>query len=655
MSNLSRIGQQAGNYVITSVLGRGSMATVYVAEHPRIDRKVAVKVLSPHLTLQPTMAERFEREAQAAARLAHPNIIEIIDFGNLEDGSPYYTMELLKGRELRQVMGDRKSWPAGEILPYLKQICSALEMAHQHQMVHRDLKPENIFVLDGEPPTVKILDFGIAKLLEGGDAALTTTGTLLGSPAFTAPEQAAGTPEAICKQTDVYSLGVILYWMLCGKLPFEGKTSGMLTDQHLKDAPPPLLSINGLVPPDVAALVHRCLEKRPADRPASARDLARQFEDGLRKQNQSAADALEQKLEATSSAAGDGLPDEEMSKSLLAFLGVDEQEPEASPREAAADRGTDAPVKLPARIPAPPPPPGTAPPPEMTPAPPPKVAVPVLPPRVPSPVRSNTSAGPLDLPPPLEAAELLPADGARENTGTGDQPPPVTRPPPARQPPPVAASHTAERSGQTAARPGPRAAAAPASPHSTGILCLEELTAEPAGSGAPPFDAEEPELDDRPTEAALPLLDSALAEMDPGRPTEMDLPLLGDAPGLEDDQRSTEIASPLLDWSSASAPAQTEQQAALLGAAEEMGQAEDSAHSTSVLGLIGDETERCEVLGLSGAARPAQDNAQSTSVLGLIGDETERHEVLGIREETDQEVDDAAETTVVGLIGDRDD
>ncbi len=202
MSNTSIIGQKVGNYEIKSLLGRGGMANVYLAEHPRIGRQVAVKVLAPHLTLQPEMPARFEREARAAARLRHPNIIELIDFGSLDDGSPYYTMELLKGRELRQVGAEKGRWTAWEAQPYLEQICAALQVAHDARIVHRDLKPENIFVLDEEPMRLKILDFGLAKLLEGDDALQTATGTLLGSPSFAAPEQAAGEVDAVCPQSD---------------------------------------------------------------------------------------------------------------------------------------------------------------------------------------------------------------------------------------------------------------------------------------------------------------------------------------------------------------------------------------------------------------------------------------------------------------------
>ncbi len=596
MSKLSLIGQKVGNYVIKSLLGRGGMAKVFLAEHPRIGRQVAVKVLAPHLALQATMAERFEREARAAARLQHPNIIEIIDFGNLDDGVPYYTMELLKGRELRQVVGDKRRWSAWEVLPYLEQICAALHVAHEHQMVHRDLKPENIFVLDGQPLTLKILDFGIAKLLEGGDATLTTSGTLLGSPVFAAPEQAAGDTEAICPQTDIYSLGIILYWMLCGTPPFESKTSGLLIAQHINDTPPPLLTKNPAVPQGVAELVHRCLQKKPGDRPATAREVVKQFEDTLKNLDRDALKVLEDELQASSGEGGDagedGLPDEGLSKSMIAFLGMDEEE--ASTDDAAPGAGGTVPPRLEPRVPEPPAPRKSAPPPPAA-QPAPEEKAPVLLPRVPAAAPSPTpSSRPLDLPPPMEACDL-PQEESRK---TAD---------------PFQAAES----------------------RSTDILSLDELTAEADATREPAGDAEE-EDDDRPTERALPLFSGTQPGLGPEQPTVKELPLLGDVEDEDEDERPTEVALPLL----GDAPA------------GDSG-TEDEAVTTAVLGLIGDDTERSEVLGLAADDEP-EDDAVTTAVLGLIGDDTERSKALGLVEDDEPE-DDAAKTTVLGLIGDEDD
>ena len=615
MGKLSLIGQKIGNYVIKSVIGRGDVAKVYLAEHPHLGRQVAVKVLAPHLALQPTLVARFEREARTAALLQHPNIIEIIDFGRLEDGSPYYTMELLEGRELRHVMRDKRQWSAWEVLPYIKQICAALQEAHEHNMVHRDLKPDNIFVLEGEPLRLKILDFGIAKLLEGDDASLTTTGTLLGNPTFTAPEQAAGATNAICKQTDIYSLGVILYWMLSGAPPFESKITETLIDQHIEVPPTPLLTRCPSVPPDVARLVHRCLEKEPGKRPATARQASRDFEDALRNLDPDAVDTLEDELQAASGAdqeAGDeGPPGGEMSQNLMAFLGIDEEEDTGSAGDAIPDGNTSghqgAP-RLEPRIPAPPSSGGAvALPAPVKPAPPRKAPAPVLPPRIPAPAPGQPPASePLDLPPPMAAPNQPPASEPL------DLPAPMAaqKVEPATNPPAEVPEVHPEQP------PEPVAPAAPleaADSQSTDILSLDELYSETSLEAPGPDAVDEDQLDDLPTRAALPLLGassfppgaqtSEQNDEDLERPTVRDIPLIGDA------------------------------------------EADDEAVQTAVLGLIGDvgpedDASRAAVLGLNGAARP-EDDAGTTAVLGLIGD-------------TGPE-DDASRAAVLGLIGDEDD
>ncbi len=208
MSTNSLVGTQIGNYQIKELIGQGGMGSVYLGEHPRIGRKVAVKVMSSAITQVPQAAERFEAEARLITRIEHPNIIAIFDFGTLDDGSLYYVMEVLKGQELAGVIRDRGKMTAEEIAPYLEQICAALQAAHDQGVVHRDLKPENIFVLDRDPLRIKILDFGIAKLLETeGEVGLTQTGMVMGTPLFIAPEQAAGEPGRIGPHTDLYSLG----------------------------------------------------------------------------------------------------------------------------------------------------------------------------------------------------------------------------------------------------------------------------------------------------------------------------------------------------------------------------------------------------------------------------------------------------------------
>ncbi len=185
-----QVGQQIGNYVITAPIGAGGMGAVYLAEHPEIGRRVAVKLLPAHLGLQPGFADRFRAEARAVALIEHPNVIEIYDYGQTEAGQLYYTMELLRGRELREVMDEGGAMPADQVLGYLVQICAALQAAHDCGVVHRDLKPENIFVLHRQPPQVKLLDFGLAKLTAADPgSSQTATGLIMGTPLTIAPEQ----------------------------------------------------------------------------------------------------------------------------------------------------------------------------------------------------------------------------------------------------------------------------------------------------------------------------------------------------------------------------------------------------------------------------------------------------------------------------------
>ena len=278
MAEDNLVGKQVGNFLITKLLGRGGMGAVYLAGHPRIGRQVAIKVLASALASNPRALARFVSEAQLLTRLKHPNIIEIYDFGSLDDGSLYYIMEVLDGQELRDLMRQKPRRDAREIMPYLQQICGALQAAHDQGIVHRDLKPENIFVVDQQPMLLKILDFGIAKLLESKQGPnMTATGTVVGSPLVIAPEQAAGEPHRIGTHTDIYSLGVILYWMLCGRPPFVADAPGRLMLKHIQEEPPPLMEREPSVPEDVAWVVHQCLAKEPEARPSSARAVYAAF------------------------------------------------------------------------------------------------------------------------------------------------------------------------------------------------------------------------------------------------------------------------------------------------------------------------------------------------------------------------------------------
>jgi len=171
-------GKRFGNYIAFEVLGRGGMGTVYLAEHPEIKRRVAIKVLNR--THKKDIIDRFLAEATAVNKIGHPNIIDIYDFGRTESGRVYYVMEHLVGRELSEIMTEKQRMTAAEIAPYVEQICAALQAAHEADVIHRDLKPENIFVCDGDPMALKVLDFGIAKLLDAPESSFKTSpGTVL--------------------------------------------------------------------------------------------------------------------------------------------------------------------------------------------------------------------------------------------------------------------------------------------------------------------------------------------------------------------------------------------------------------------------------------------------------------------------------------------
>lgn len=272
------IGKRVGNYVVTKALGAGGMGEVFIAEHPALGKRVAVKFLSDQFGSHPQIAERFLTEARAVTMISHPGVVEIFDFGEL-DGRLYYVMELLQGRELEAYIQERGKLTAEEALPLVTQMCSALDAAHALGVVHRDLKPANIFVLEkGGPPTIKLLDFGIAKVFSQTQSVQTMAGQVLGTPAYMSPEQAAGQVDRIGPHSDIYSLGVVLYEMLCGQLPFVHELPFQVMVMHLRDAPPPLARRDKTIPQAVCAVVEKCLKKKPTERPASARELMQAFE-----------------------------------------------------------------------------------------------------------------------------------------------------------------------------------------------------------------------------------------------------------------------------------------------------------------------------------------------------------------------------------------
>jgi len=268
-------GTKLGRFELTGVVGAGGMGEVYRARDPRLERTVAIKVISASFTDDPVRLHRFEQEARAAAALNHPNILAVHDIGT-EDGSPYIVSELLEGETLRERLRSGPL-PVRKAIDYALQIARGLAAAHDKGIVHRDLKPENIFVTrDGR---VKILDFGLAKLIEcgGGPEAATRTiqseaGTVLGTVGYMSPEQVRGKPTDA--RTDLFSFGAILYEMFSGKRAFHGDTAADAMTAILTKEPPDLTDTNRNVIPVLDRIVRHCLEKNPEERFQSARDAA---------------------------------------------------------------------------------------------------------------------------------------------------------------------------------------------------------------------------------------------------------------------------------------------------------------------------------------------------------------------------------------------
>jgi serine/threonine-protein kinase len=251
-----------GRYVPTEVLGTGGMARVWRAHDQVLGREVAVKVLSQQFAADPGFAARFEREARHAASVSHPRLVTVFDSG-VDHGTPFLVMELVAGRTLRQVLDETGPLPAGQAVAIAAGVCEGLEAAHAAGLVHRDIKPANIMLAGGE---VKILDFGIARA--DGTAARTTAGTVLGTPAYLSPEQAAGHPAG--PASDLYSLGCVLFEMLTGSPPFTAESQVALAYRQVHDDPGPPSARRPGLPASLDQFTARLLAKDPAARPASA-------------------------------------------------------------------------------------------------------------------------------------------------------------------------------------------------------------------------------------------------------------------------------------------------------------------------------------------------------------------------------------------------
>lgn len=251
-----------GRYRLTRELARGGMATVWDAQDPLLSRRVAVKILHPELAIDDSLRARFRHEAVAAAKLSHPAIVATYDTG--DDGVAYIVMQLVEGPTLRRMLDRRGRLPPGEAADIAAQVAEALDHSHRHGLVHRDIKPANVLVPpDGQ---IKVTDFGIAKAT--GDEDLTRTGTVVGTARYLAPEQVSGDP--VDGRADIYALGLVLYEMLTGALPFTGDSELTTAMARLTCAPDPVRMHRPDVPPMLEAVVSRSLAREPDDRFPSA-------------------------------------------------------------------------------------------------------------------------------------------------------------------------------------------------------------------------------------------------------------------------------------------------------------------------------------------------------------------------------------------------
>ena len=266
-------------YRIDSFLKKGGMGTVYIGTHLLLNKSVALKLIKPELISSPDIVNRFFREARAAARLSHPNIVSVQDLGKTSDGILYIAMELLKGNSLKDLILDEGALKLGRAINLTKIIGGALAHAHQRGVIHRDLKSQNIIVsLDSKGEDIpKLLDFGIAKTLEPDSPALTSTGMVIGTPHYMSVEQIQGLP--VDQRSDLYSLGVILYEMLAGKVPFHDTSIPQVLVKHLNEVPRLPTSLSANVSRKLEFAVLRCLEKDPANRYQSAEELISDLED----------------------------------------------------------------------------------------------------------------------------------------------------------------------------------------------------------------------------------------------------------------------------------------------------------------------------------------------------------------------------------------
>jgi serine/threonine-protein kinase len=267
----------ASRYRIEGRIGVGGMSTVHLAFDSRLERYVAIKLLAAHLADDPTFVSRFRREALAAARLVHPNIVQVFDFGfDAGHHQHFIVMEHVPGNSCAEILRDQGHLDVQTALNIVTQACRGLEYAHRHGVIHRDVKPGNLLVSDGD--AVKLADFGIARATD--QSSITQVGSVLGTAAYLAPEQARG--EEAGPRADLYSLGVVTYQLISGRLPYEANSLSELALKQQRQAPTPLDELNGEVPHALALAVATALAIDQTDRPEDALQLADMLRDGAR-------------------------------------------------------------------------------------------------------------------------------------------------------------------------------------------------------------------------------------------------------------------------------------------------------------------------------------------------------------------------------------
>jgi serine/threonine-protein kinase len=272
-----REARRFGQYQLHSKLGTGGMGEVWLAEHQLLKRPCALKLIKKDIDTNPIALARFELEVRSAARLSHPNVVEIFDYGHTDDGTFYYVMEYLPGMSLGDLVEQFGPLPPGRAIYLIRQACGALAEAHGLGLIHRDLKPANLFIAlrGGQFDIAKVLDFGLVKATKDPNVPqLTIDRTVSGTPSYMSPEQATGTRD-LDPRADIYALGGLLYFALTGRPPFEGDNPMEVMIAHVRDSVVPPSQHNPAIPADLEQVILRCLAKDPADRYTDVKTLSR--------------------------------------------------------------------------------------------------------------------------------------------------------------------------------------------------------------------------------------------------------------------------------------------------------------------------------------------------------------------------------------------